>query len=109
MCDKDIIIRSVQNCLDGMLNKTEGVSPDQLELPSWWTRQTMIALCGWGLRKGFHVCASKMKDEADMIELAQKCGGKIQGEWLNRTLWVARTKQADCGSVARYLPAERYR
>lgn len=83
MCDKDIIIRSVQNCLDGMLNKTEGVSPDQLELPSWWTRQTMIALCGWGLRKGFHVCASKMKDEADMIELAQKCGGKIQGEWLN--------------------------
>ncbi|MDE2756691.1 MAG: hypothetical protein OXI92_09115 [Acidobacteriota bacterium] len=83
MCDKDDIIRSVQNCLDGMLKKTEGASPDQLELPSWWTRQTMIALCGWGLRKGFHVCASKMKDEADMIELAQKCGGIIQGEWLN--------------------------
>ena len=81
MTDKDDIIRGVRDALDGILEKTKEAGRDQLESTKWWTNQVMAELCVWGLKKGFLVCASSMKD-AEMIALAQKYGGKIQGEWL---------------------------
>ena len=85
MRDKDIIIRGVQDSLDGMLKKTKEAGPDQLESTKWWTRQVMTALCAWGIKnlnKRFWIGASGIGDAEGIKKLARDYGGKIQGEWL---------------------------
>lgn len=107
MDEKDEIIKEVKLVLNAIFEKTKKLekidgSEQELESTKWWTDQVLTALCAWGLKRGFWVGASGMK------ELERKYPGRVRseflydltcvkrdGDWLKRVSLVAESEWGD--------------
>ena len=77
MLDKGAIIEEIRIALEDVSKKARDTA-----CRPWWTKQVMIALCRWGLKKGLSVGAANMEDCKNLESLAEKYDGSAEKGWL---------------------------